>query len=462
IKYNANGSVDKYKERLVAKGHTQQEGIDYTETFAPVAKLVTVRTILVVSSINNWPIQQLDINNAFLYGDLNEEVYMQLPSGYKKSLPPNTVCKLKKSLYGNNSTLIQDIKDKLHQALCIKDLGALHYYLGIEFLRNTNGIIMTQRKSLDLTEYANLQNEKPVKTPLDLRIKLTYTECEPLQDPSYYRTLNPHTSHLQALHIVIRYIKLSPGQGLFLQRHNPAILHAYCDSDWANFPNSRRSITGFGIFLGNTLISWHSKKQLVVSRSSTKAEYRALADCSCEITWLISLLKDLSIFVTIPVRILCDNIYTIALASYPVKHARTKHIELDCHFVRDKIKAGQIQVSYVVSCVFSKMMVIINPEPCIRKRSLTKLGMCDPYTLRAYGGMLIRAESNSKSLIGVSPEKHSDAVKLIVLPENTAAATLYVIVDGAYALHARLRSLLDIHVVMVIIFDVISFVTVCN
>ncbi|GJT81636.1 RmlC-like cupins superfamily protein [Tanacetum coccineum] len=401
IKYNANGYVDKYK----------------------------ARTIIVVSSINNWPVQQLDINNAFLHGDLNEEVYMQVPSGYKKSLPPNTVCKLKKSLYGlkqanrqwhiklttfllslgfntshadtslftyhkgsdslilliyvddilltgNNSTLIQDIKDKLHQAFSIKDLGALHYYLGIEFLKNTNGIVMTQRKyALDLIEYANLQNEKPAKTPLDLRIKLTYTEGEPLQDPSYYRTLvgkliyltisrpdlafvahllsqftqNPHTSHLQALHRVIRYIKLSPGQGLFLPRHNPAIPHAYCDSDWANCPNSRRSITGFGIFLGNTLISWHSKKQPVVSRSSTEAEYRALADYSCEITWLISQLKDLSIFVTTPFRILCDNISTIALASNPVQHARTKHIELDCHFMRDKIKAGQIQVSYVLT-----------------------------------------------------------------------------------------------------------------
>ncbi|GJR93059.1 homogeneously-staining region [Tanacetum coccineum] len=99
--------------------------------------------------------------------------------------------------------------------------------------------------------------------------------------------------------------------------------------------------------MGNTLISWHLKNQPVVSRSSTKAEYKALADCSCEITWLISLLKYLKVFVPTLVRILCDNISTIALASNPVQHARTKHIELDCHFVRDKIKVGQIQISYV-------------------------------------------------------------------------------------------------------------------
>ncbi|GJZ65828.1 retrovirus-related pol polyprotein from transposon TNT 1-94 [Tanacetum coccineum] len=164
IKYNANGSVDKYKARLVGKGYTQQEGIDYTKTFAPVAKMVTVRRILVISSINNWSVQQLDINNTFLHDDI--------------------------LLTSNNSVLISEIKDQLHHTFSIKDLSALHFYLGIEFLRNSNGIVMTQRKyALYLIKYANLQNEKPSKTPLDPRVKLTYTDREPLQDPSHYRTL---------------------------------------------------------------------------------------------------------------------------------------------------------------------------------------------------------------------------------------------------------------------------------
>ncbi|GKD05780.1 uncharacterized mitochondrial protein-like protein [Tanacetum coccineum] len=352
IKYNANGSVDKYKARLVEKGHTQQEGFDYTETFAPVAKLVTVKTILDVSSINNWPVHQLDINNAFLHDDLNEEVYI----GISNLLP------------------------------------SFFYLASIPVMLTplSSHITKTQRKyALDLIEYANLQNEKPAKTPLDPRVKLTYTEGEPLTDPSHYRTMvgkfiyltisrpdlafaahllsqftqNPHTSHLQALHRVIRYIKLSPGQGLFLPRNNPSTLHAYCDNDWANCPNSMRSIIGFGIFLGNTLISWHSKKQP-----------------------LISLLKDLKIFVNTPVSILCDNISTIALASNPVQHARTKQIELDCHFVRDKIKAGQIQFSYVptkaqVADIFTKALTTYPYRQC-----LSKLDMCDPYTLPACGG----------------------------------------------------------------------------
>ncbi|GJW92197.1 retrovirus-related pol polyprotein from transposon TNT 1-94 [Tanacetum coccineum] len=253
--------------------------------------MVTVRTLLAISSINNWYVQQLDINNAFLYGDLNEEVYMQVPSGYKKPglKQANRQWYIKLTTFlislgfiqshagsslfiyykgldslliliyvddillaGNNSTLISEIKDQLHHTFSIKDLGALHYYLGIEFLRNSNGIVVTQRKyALDLIEYANLQNEKPSKTPLDPRVKLTYINGDPRQDPSYYRTL------------VVKLIYLT-----------------------INRP-------------------------------------------------------DLAFAAHLLMRILCDNISTIAPASNPVQHARTKHIELDCHFVRDKIKGNE-------------------------------------------------------------------------------------------------------------------------
>ncbi|GKC06705.1 putative copia-type protein, partial [Tanacetum coccineum] len=104
---------------------------------------------------------------------------------------------------------------------------------------------------------------------------------------------SPITPHFDALIKVLRYIKLCPGQGLYFSVYSSLQLKAYCDTDWANCPITRRSITGFCIFLGSCLISWQSKKQFVVSRSSTEAEYRALADCTCEITWLQSLLKDL-------------------------------------------------------------------------------------------------------------------------------------------------------------------------
>ncbi|GJZ61742.1 retrovirus-related pol polyprotein from transposon RE1, partial [Tanacetum coccineum] len=251
IKYNASETVERYKARVVAKGFNQKESIDHIETFTPMAKMVTVKTILVLASTSNWHIHQLDINNAFLHGDLHEEVYIAMPTGYNKPHPPNVVCRLKKSLYGlkqanrqwfikltnflisigfeqsNSLSFINEIKDKLHKEFSIKDLGPLNYYLGIGPLK---GIIMTQRKyALDLIEQAGLRNTKHAKNPFDPNAKLTYEDGDLLPDPSIdkaqvgkliYFTINrpdvafaaqvmsqlshsPHISHMEALKRVI-------------------------------------------------------------------------------------------------------------------------------------------------------------------------------------------------------------------------------------------------------------------
>ncbi|GJZ92376.1 retrovirus-related pol polyprotein from transposon TNT 1-94 [Tanacetum coccineum] len=423
--------------------------------------MVTVRTLLAIAITQNWHIEQLDINNAFLHGDLHEEVYMTLPKGCYQSLPPNTVCKLTKSLYGlkqanrqwftklttflltqgfrqsfadtslfiitrnglqtsllvyvddilitgADKAYIDFLKQQLDKTFSIKDLGALHYYLGIEFLRNPSGLAMTQRKyTLDLLKLAGVLDTKPCATPIEPITKLNLTDGTPLSDPTLYRTLvgkliyltitrpdisfaaqslsqflkEPRTTHMAALTRVLRYLKLCPGQGMFFPANNSLNLLTYCDSDWASCSFSRKSISGYGIFLGSSLISWQSKKQGVVSRSSTEAEYRALADNSCEISWLTCLLKDLQVQVPTPVPILCDNASTIALASNPIHHARTKHIEIDCHFVRNKIKAGEILPSFVpsksqVADIFTKGLSRVLHYNC-----LSKLGICNPYSI---------------------------------------------------------------------------------
>jgi hypothetical protein len=230
IKYHANGSIERYKARLVAKGYTQTEGIDYFDTFSPVAKITTVRFLLALASIKGWYLEQLDVNNAFLHGDLNEEVYMSLPPGYPSITGFNKVCKLHKSLYGlkqasrqwysklssalislgyeqsvsdhslyikstnseftallvyvddivlagNSSQEIKDVKHFLDQKFKIKDLGKLRYFLGFEIARSPKGIFVNQRKyALELLQDTGFLATKPSKIPFNPTTKLSSTD----------------------------------------------------------------------------------------------------------------------------------------------------------------------------------------------------------------------------------------------------------------------------------------------
>ncbi|GJR79245.1 cysteine-rich receptor-like protein kinase 8 [Tanacetum coccineum] len=260
IKYKSDGSVERYKGRLVAKGFNQKEGVDYTETFAPVAKMITWFTKLTTFLLSLGFKQSKADTSLLTY--FTKDISLVLLIYVDDIL-----------ITGNSLTFINNIKQQLHNTFSIKDLGPLHYYLGIEFIRSEKGLVMTQRKyAFDLIEHAGLTHTKHAKTPLDPNIKLTYDSGTPLTDSSHYRTLvgkfiyltitrpdiafaaqllsqfshSPHTTHLKALQRVLRYIKLSLGQGLFFSRTNPLTLQAYCDSDWATCPASRRSVTGFG------------------------------------------------------------------------------------------------------------------------------------------------------------------------------------------------------------------------
>ncbi|XP_031104380.1 uncharacterized protein LOC116007854 [Ipomoea triloba] len=136
---------------------------------------------------------------------------------------------------------------------------------------------------------------------------------------------------MAAAHRVLRYIKKAPGQGLFYPKNNGNQLNVFSDSDWASCTETRRSITGFCVFLGPALISWRSKKQATVSRSSSEAEYRALAATVCEVQWITSLLRELQVQPSKPAAVFCDSKSAIAIAENHVFHERTKHIDIDCH-----------------------------------------------------------------------------------------------------------------------------------
>ena len=150
----------------------------------------------------------------------------------------------------------------------------------------------------------------------------------------------PRQPHFQAVQHVLRYLKGQPDLGILLNNIAQYNWEAFCDFVWSACPHSRRSISGYVIFFGNSLVSWKSKKQSTVSLSSAEAEYRSLRSLVAELAWLSRLLYEFSIpdIASIPVK--CDNQTAIYIAKNPVFHERTKHIELDCHFVREKLLTG--------------------------------------------------------------------------------------------------------------------------
>ena len=157
---------------------------------------------------------------------------------------------------------------------------------------------------------------------------------------------NPRQGHWDAALRILRYLKSSPGQGIFLPADNPLDLHVYCDSDWASCPMSRRSLTGYLVKLGHAPIAWKTKNQVTVSRSSAEAEYRAMANATSELVWIRNLLMFLGLPVA-PARLYCDNQAALHIANNPVFHERTKHIEVDCHFVRERILSGILTPEYL-------------------------------------------------------------------------------------------------------------------
>lgn len=164
---------------------------------------------------------------------------------------------------------------------------------------------------------------------------------------------SPTTSHMQAAKRLLRYLAGSPSQGILLASSSAAQLTACCDSDWARCPSSRRSTIGFCILLGNFPIAWKAKNNLLwpeaVARSSAKAEYRAMALTACEVTWLKFLLKDMGLTHLAPTLLTCDNQAALAIAANLVLNERTKHVEVNCHYLRNMVKSGSIIIQHVPS-----------------------------------------------------------------------------------------------------------------
>lgn len=275
---------------------------------------------------------------------------------------------------GNNNEVMMMLKKKLQEAFYIKDLGKLRFFLGLELLYLPQGIHISQRKYvLDTLKDYGLLGCKPSTIPMDRTSHIEADDSETLKDPTTYRRLvrkliyllitrvdithavtslsqymqEPRQSHMDAALKVLRFLKGSPGRGLMYRHDNVIKIVAHCDADWAACQKTRRSITGYCVSLGTSLISWKSKKQPVVSRSSAEAEYRSMAHATSEITFIQYFLNEFKVKDTKEAILHCDNVSAIHIANNPIFHERIKHIEIDCHFIREKIQSGSIQLAFI-------------------------------------------------------------------------------------------------------------------
>uniref|UniRef100_A0A2N9IZ37 Reverse transcriptase Ty1/copia-type domain-containing protein n=1 Tax=Fagus sylvatica TaxID=28930 RepID=A0A2N9IZ37_FAGSY len=277
---------------------------------------------------------------------------------------------------GNNSSLLDSFTHKLHSEFATKDLGSLSYFLGLEASPTPDGLFLSQLKyARDILTRAQLLDSKPVHTPMVVSQHLSANG--PLfPDPTLYRSLvgalqyltitrpdiahavnsvsqflhAPTADHFLAVKRILRYVKGTLHFGLtFRPSAAPGTLVAYSDADWAGCPDTRRSTSGYSIYLGDNLVSWSAKKQPTVSRSSCESEYRALAMTAAELLWLTHLLHDLKVPLPQQPLLLCDNKSAIFLSSNPVSHKRAKHVELDYHFLQELVVAGKLRTQYVPS-----------------------------------------------------------------------------------------------------------------
>jgi hypothetical protein len=233
------------------------------------------------------------------------------------------------------------------------------------------GLFLHQRQyAIDILERAGMSDCKPCSTPVDTQAKLSEDDGPPVADATSYRSLTgalqyltfsrpdiayavqqvclhmhtPREPHLTALKRILRYLRGSLDYGLLLRPSPTSELVVYTDADWAGCPDTRRSTSGYAMFLGTNLVSWAAKRQPVVSRSSAEAEYRAVANGVAEASWLRQLLHELHSPLQRATLVYCDNVSAVYLSTNPVQHQRTKHVEIDLHFVRERVAAGDVRV----------------------------------------------------------------------------------------------------------------------
>ncbi|RVW94557.1 Retrovirus-related Pol polyprotein from transposon RE1 [Vitis vinifera] len=400
-KFNSDGSIFKYKARLVVKGFAQVAGVDYGDTFAPVARHDTIRLLLALAGQMGWKVYHLDVKSAFLNGILLEEIYVQQPKSFKVTGHEQKVYKLHKALYGlkqaprawysridshliqlgfrrseneatlylkqnedglqlvvlvyvddmlvigSNVRLLAEFKMEMQDVFEMSDLGIMNYFLGIEIYQCSSGIFISQRKYVvDILKKFKLESCKEVAILLAQNEKISKNDGEKLEEPSAYRSLVGSLLYLTTTRPDLMF----PTGLLSRFMSSPSNVHMGVAKKVLKYVkgsiDDMKSTSGYVFTIGLGVICWNSRKQEVVAQSATETEYISLEATANQGIWLRKLLADLGQEQSSPTELYCDNKSTIVITQNPVQHGRTKHINVKFHSIREAEKNSLVKLHY--------------------------------------------------------------------------------------------------------------------
>ncbi|GKD34486.1 retrovirus-related pol polyprotein from transposon TNT 1-94 [Tanacetum coccineum] len=342
VKLDEYGDVLKNKTRLVAKGYRQEEGIDFEESFAPVARLEAIRIFIANAASKNMMVYQMDVKTAFLNGELKEEVYVSQPEGFVDPYHPNHVYRFKKALYG-----LKHAPRAWYDTLT-RFLLANGFSKGVVdptlFIRKTGKHILHVQIYVDDIIFASTDPRDCDRFSKEMSSKFQMSMMGQIYQSK------PTKRHFEAVKRVFRYLQGSINMCLWYPKDTAMALTAYVDADHAGCQDTRRSTSESAQFLGDKLVRWSSKKQTSTSISSIEAEYIAISGCS-----------------------LCCNI---------VQHSRSKHIDIRHHFIREQVENGVVELYFVrTECQLANIFTKALPESDSNSFSLDMKSM-KPETLR--------------------------------------------------------------------------------
>ena len=449
VKRKADGSIERYKGRVVAKGYSQRPGFDYTETFAPTAKWAALRTIFATAALRDMEIESVDISSAFLNGDLDEDITMDVfeglrdmrPDLFRKGSPKHDsgwVLELNKVLYGlkqsprmwhqklhsamtemgfklvecDNSiwvflkaktrlivpvyvddiTIVGEsksevnwVKNELQKRFKLRDLGPVSFLLGVHVTRDRSRklLSLSQRQAIvDMLHKFDMQDCKPVNTPLDPGSKLSIADCpQTEEDAALMRSKpyaeavgtlmyiaiatrpdiayavgvlsrfssNPGVAHWKAVHHLFRYMQATKDLKLTYapDPSQTSLFTTYCDADFAGNIDNKKSTSGYVVKIGTGAVSWSSRLQSFNTLSTTESEYVSAVAAGQEILWLRNLFMELGFTVDAGLPLCIDNQSALSVAKNPEHHGRMKHLDLRFYWLRGTVQSGVITLRYV-------------------------------------------------------------------------------------------------------------------